>query len=648
VACAAVVFILHMGEHAAHLWMMPPAISAMAQFALTLPVLYAGRMFFADAVVQLRHRRANMNTLIALGSGTAFAYSLIVSVQILSGHPSSHTAIYYETTVMIISFILIGRYLEEKATQEARTAAIGMASLIPSRASRLTDGREEEIEVGRLMISDVVIVRPGTAVPADGIVVEGETAVDESLITGESLPVAKKAGDAVTGGTVNISHGITMAVTRVGSGTVLGRMVRMVREAQNAKAPIQHLADRVAAVFVPAVILIALATLIVSAVIIPESGMALTASVAVLLVACPCAMGLATPTAILVGTGRAARMGILFRNGEILEKMSKASTFVFDKTGTLTEGRPAVSRFIPAEGVTAETLLQYAASAEQFSEHPFGKAIRARALKDGMKLFPAANHHNQPGLGLTAEVDGKTAVVGNRVYLSSAGLSAEYEAAMKRVEKEEGTAVVYVAIDGRYLGAISLADTLKDGAAETIRQLNHQGLETLMLTGDNAFSASAVATKLGISRVEADAGPEMKLTTIRSLRQTGRVTAMIGDGVNDAAALAAADIGISLGTGTDIAVKASDITITGKSLAAILTAVAVSKATLRIIKQNLFWAFFYNVIMIPVAAGALYPIFGLLFSPIWAAAAMALSSIFVVTNSFRLRRLQPAGLRNAD
>ena len=647
-ACTAIVFILHMGEHVAHLWMMPAAISAIAQFALTLPVLYAGRMFFADAVVQLRHRRANMNTLIALGSGTAFVYSLIVSMQILSGHPSGHTAIYFETTVMIISFILIGRYLEEKATQEARNAAIGMASLIPSRALRLADGREEEIDVGRLMISDVVIVRPGAAVPADGIVVEGETAVDESLITGESLPVAKKAGDAVTGGTVNISHGIRMAVTRVGSGTVLGRMVRMVREAQNAKAPIQRLADRVAAVFVPMVILIALATLIVWAVVSPESGMALTAPVAVLLVACPCAMGLATPTAILVGTGRAARMGILFRNGEILEKLSKVSTFVFDKTGTLTEGRPAVSRFIPAEGVAAETLLQYAASAEQLSEHPFGKAIRTRARKDGIKLFSAANHRNQPGQGLTAEVDGKTAVVGNRVYVSSVGLSAEYEAAMKHVEKEEGTAVVYVAVDGRYLGAISLADTLKDGAAETIRQLNHQGLETLMLTGDNAFSASAVATKLGISRVEADAGPEMKLTTIRSLSQTGRVTAMIGDGVNDAAALAAADIGISLGTGTDIAVKASDITITGKSLAAILTAVDVSKATLRIIKQNLFWAFFYNVIMIPVAAGALYPIFGLLFSPIWAAAAMALSSVFVVTNSLRLRKLQPAVTGNPD
>jgi len=640
-ACTIAVFILHAGQHLFHLFTIPAAVSATIQFLLILPVVYAGRMFFADAWLQLKHFRTNMNSLIALGSGSAFVYSTVATILIFAGKGGVHSAVYFDTTAMIITFILFGRFLEEKATQEARDAAIGMRSLIPQKVLRAGKNGEEEIDIAELQISDTVVVRPGASIPADGVVVEGETTIDESLITGESMPVAKKLGDPVTGGTVNTGNGIKMKVLRMGAGSVLGRMIRMVRGAQGEKAPIQRLADRVAGIFVPFVIGAALITLIVWAIFDPGSRMILIAPVAVLLVACPCAMGLATPTAILVGTGRAARMGILFRSGGILEKLTKVTTVVFDKTGTLTEGKPLVHRLIPADGTRPETLLQITASAEQFSEHPFAAAVRARARKDGIKFLKPDSHENKPGQGLTAVIDGRKVIIGSGAFVSENGLPAEYRETIKQVGKEEGTAVVYVAVDDNYLGAISFTDTLKTGAAEMIRQLHERGVETIMLTGDNPYSAASVAAKLGITRVEANALPETKLTTIRSLRQTGRVTAMVGDGVNDAAALTAADIGISLGTGTDIAVKASDITVTGTTLDTVLSAFDISKSTLRIIKQNLFWAFFYNVIMIPVAAGVFYPIFGLIFSPVLAAAAMAMSSVFVVSNSLRLKKLQP-------
>jgi len=642
IACSIVIFALHAGQHLMGLFAIPIPLSATMQFILTLPVLYAGRSFFHDAWFQLRHFRANMNSLIALGSGSAFVYSVFASVFIFSGRAGGHTAIYFETTAMIITFILIGRFLEEKATKEARDAATGMSSLIPQRVTRISpEEREEEIDVSDLKLSDTVLVRPGGSIPADGIVSEGETTVDESLITGESMPVNKKAGDTVTGGTVNTGNGIKMKITRIGGGTVLARMIRMVREAQSEKAPIQRLADRVAGIFVPIVIGVALSTLILWALISPDSSMVLVAPVAVLLVACPCAMGLATPTAILVGTGRAARMGILFRSGGILEKLTKAATFVFDKTGTLTEGKPIVNRLIPAEGIPPETLLRYAASAEQYSEHPFGKAIRSRARADGIKFLTATEHENRPGRGLTARIEGREVLIGSRIFVEGTGIPEDQQEVMKKIGREEGTAVVYVVVDGNFMGAVVFTDTLKTGATQTIAELHKRGLETIMLTGDNVYSAASVAAKLGIKHIEADALPETKLTTIRSLRHTGRLTVMVGDGVNDAAALTAADIGIALGSGTDIAVKSSDITITGQSLDALLSALDISRSTLRIIKQNLFWAFFYNILMIPVAAGIFYPVFGLALSPVMAAAAMALSSVFVVTNSLRLKKLEP-------
>ncbi|MEZ5357914.1 MAG: heavy metal translocating P-type ATPase [Candidatus Zixiibacteriota bacterium] len=643
---AALIFIIHFSQHMLSILHLPIAVSATVQFFLAIPVLYAGREFFADAVNQTRHKRANMNSLIALGSGTAFLYSTFVTGHILFGSsPASHT-VYFETTAMIILFILIGRFLEKKATVEARDAALGMASLIPDTVTRVkADGTEEEIPSDDLLVGDTVIVRPGQSIPADGVVISGETAVDESILTGESLPVAKNPADNVIGGTVNMSGGIKMKTTRVGAGSVLGRMIRMVRDAQGKKAPIQRLADRVAGKFVPVIIIIALVTLFVWMIASPGSTMILTAPVAVLLIACPCALGLATPTAILVATGRAARLGILFKNGEILERLSRANCFVFDKTGTLTEGHPSVDEIIPAERFGAEKLsptelVRIAASAEQMSEHPYGKAICRRAKKDGSKLSTVDKHEYKPGEGIIAEVDGKTIVAGKRKFIAALKLPKEQQDLLDAVAKKEGTAIVHVAMDNEYLGAITLSDTVKKDAQQAVETIISEGREVVMLTGDNYSSASVVAAKVGITRIEAEADPKKKLATIHTLSRTGYTTAMVGDGVNDAAALTTADIGIAIGSGADIAVKASDITITGKSLVSLLTALKLSKMTLRIIKQNLFWAFIYNMIMIPIAAGLLYPI-GISFSPAFAAAAMALSSVFVVTNSLRLKKVAP-------
>lgn len=642
IACSSIIFVMHMGEHLFHLFTIDHAVSALVQLALTLPVLYAGRMFFVDAAERLRHLQTNMNSLIALGSGSAFVYSLAVTLRIVFGDGEHMAAVYYETTAMILTFILIGKYLEARATREARDAATGMSELIPQTVTRMSEaGVEEEIAVGDLQLGDKVIVRPGQSIPADGVIIDGETAVDESLFTGEAMPVAKRSPDTVIGGTVNLNGGITVSITRVGSGTVLAAMIRMVREAQTNKAPIQRLADRVAGIFVPIVILTALVTLFAWAILSPGSKMVLLAPVAVLLVACPCALGLATPTAILVGTGRAARLGVLFRNGEILERLNKADCFVFDKTGTLTDGRPRVDKIVTAEGIGPEDVLQLAASAEQYSEHPYGQAIREHAMVEGVRLSNASRHEHTPGQGVLAVIDGRTVVVGRKAFVLGRGVADEQKTEVNLVEQQEGAPVVYVTRDGAYLGAIVLADTIKDGAATAVQTLLQQGREVIMLTGDNRFAAAAVAVRLGIKRVEAEATPEKKLATIDSLRRAEFTTVMIGDGVNDAAALASADIGISLGTGTDIAMRASDITITGRSLDGVLTALNLSAATLKIIKQNLFWAFFYNIAMIPFAAGILYPIFGVALSPALAAAAMALSSVFVVSNSLRLKKLQP-------
>ncbi len=643
---AVLIFIIHFGQHMLGLFSIPETVSSVLQFILAVPVIYAGREFFIDAARQIRHKRTNMNSLIALGSGTAFIYSTAVTLQILFGRLEGPHTVYFETTAMIILFILIGRYLEKKSTLEAKDAALGMASLIPETVTRVkNDSTEEEVPLDDLQVGDSILVRPGGSVPADGVISTGETSIDESILTGESLPITRKPADNVIGGTVNISGGFKMTVTRVGAGSVLGRIIRMVQDAQGKKAPIQRLADIVAGRFVPIIIGVAVLTLAIWFFAAPGSTMILTAPVAVLLVACPCALGLATPTAILVATGRAARLGILFKNGEILERLSKVNCYVFDKTGTLTEGHPSVDGIIPAERFGADKLsptdlIQIAASAEQMSEHPYGKAICQRAKKDGSKLSKVDKHEYTPGEGIVAEIDGKIITAGKRKLIAELKLPKEQQQLLDSIGSKEGTAIVHVAMDNEYIGAITLSDTVKKDAQQAIETLKAENKEVVMLTGDNFSSASVVAGKVGIAMIEADADPKRKLATIHTLSRTGFTTAMVGDGVNDAAALTTADIGIAIGSGADIAVKASDITITGKSLVTLLTAIKISKLALRTIKQNLFWAFIYNIIMIPVAAGLLYPA-GISFSPAFAAAAMALSSVFVVTNSLHLKKVEP-------
>ena len=642
VVCTVIIFILHFGQHMLHLFTIRQIPELVIQFSLTLPVLIAGRHFFIDAFNQLRHFRANMNSLVALGAGSSFIYSVVVTYLLFSGKIDPGVSVYYETTAMIITFIMIGRFLEEKARREARDAAMGISSLIPQIVTRLTPtGEEEQVGVDELKAGNMVIVRPGQSLPADGLITEGETTIDESMLTGESLPVVKGKGDQVVGGTVNINGGIKILIERVGGGTVLASIIRMVQEAQSEKAPIQRLADKVAGIFVPIAIAIALLTLVIWLLADPGSSMVFLAPVAVLLVACPCALGLATPTAILVGTGRAARMGILFKSGEILEKLNSVNCFIFDKTGTLTTGKPVVEKIMPSEGTMRDEVLRVAASVEKFSEHPYGKAIYINASDLDLELYDAEDIKYVPGKGVTALVNGQKVVAGRRAFIISSGMSEEQQAEIKNIEKEEQTAVVHVSIDGRYLGAIVLADSIKEGASETIGQLQELNKEVILLSGDNRYSAAGIAVKLGIKRIEAEAAPDKKLATVQSLRRSGFTTVMVGDGVNDAAALAKADIGIAIGSGTDITLKASDITITGKSLTTVITAINVSRATLKIIKQNLFWAFFYNIIMIPLAAGAFYPVLGITFSPAPAAAAMAASSIIVVCNSLRLRKIQP-------
>ena len=646
--CAGLIVLLHLTGSLLGWIKIGPVAMAVIQLLLTLPILYGGREIFIDAWHQLRHGRANMNSLVSLGAGTAFIYSLVVTYIIVGGG-SGHQAVYFETTAMIIAFIMIGRYLEARATREARDAALAISSLLPQTVTRLkSDGSESLIELEKVTMGDILVVRPGGSVPCDGVVIEGQTVIDESLLTGESLPVDKKESDAVIGGTVNSGSPIKIRVTRTGKATVIARITRLVREAQSKKAPIQKLADKVAGIFVPLVILVAILTFVFWILFDPTSSFVLLAPVAVLLVACPCALGLATPTAVLVGTGRAARLGILIRDAEVLEKLTGADCFIFDKTGTLTVGRPEVEQVKPAAGLTSDYLLQMAAAVEKYSEHPFGLAILERAKTLELEIPEVKEFHYVPGKGVKAEVKGQDVIVGRRSFILESGLAEGEEKEIRPIEKEGGVTGVYVSVDGRFAGVIILGDTIKEGARSVIDFLREKGKHLIMLTGDNFYSAAAVASKLGLKHIEAEMTPDKKLSTIHSLGRAGYRTAMVGDGVNDAAALAAADIGMALGSGTDIAMKASDVTLAGKSLTGVTTAVQIADATMRIIKQNLFWAFIYNIAMIPLAAGLFYPLFNLTLSPVMAAAAMSLSSIFVVTNSLRLKKFEPVTAHKAE
>ena len=638
-------FLLSMARDFALLdpWAHEPWVNWL-MFALATPVqVYVAADYYRGGWKSLRNRSANMDVLVAMGSSVAYVYSIVVSAAPYLGITGAGDHVYFETAALIVTLIKLGKLLEARAKGETSAAIRELMELAPSTATVVRDGVEEEIPVDKVVVGDRVLVRPGERVPVDGKVVDGRSAVDESMLTGESVPVAKGPGDEVTGVTVNLEGAFQYEVTRVGADTALAQIIRLVRQAQGSKAPIQRLADRVAAIFVPAVILIAS---LVFAIWWLAAGagatVALIRFVAVLVIACPCALGLATPTAVMVGTAKGARSGILFRNSEALEQAQQLKTIILDKTGTVTTGQPEVVA-IAGEGEAAD-LLRLAAAAERRSEHPLAKAIVAEARRRQVELADPVRFEVVAGKGVEADVSGATVRVGTALFLREGQVDLSPMASATEEMEARGLSVVWVAVDGTVRGVIGLADALKEGSAEAVAELRAQGLRVVMLTGDHEATARRIAAEAGIDEVRAQVLPDQKAQAVEALRQEGRgLVAMVGDGINDAPALATADVGIAIGTGTDVAMEAADVTLMRGDLRSVPQAIALSRATMQTIRQNLFWAFFYNVVLIPVAAGALYPIASLpmmlrSLHPILAALAMAFSSVTVVANSLRLGR----------
>jgi Cu+-exporting ATPase len=611
---------------------------------LTLGVMaWAGRHFYVRAWSGFRHHSADMNTLVAVGTGAAFLYSVLATVApgfFLSRGVAPD--VYYEAVVIIIALILMGNALEARAKSRTSAALRSLVALQPKTARVLRGDQEVDVPVEEVQGGDTVVVRPGERVPVDGEVLSGASAVDESMLTGESMPVEKKTGDRVIGGTINRTGAFRYRATTLGSDSMLAQIVRLMRDAQGSRAPIQKLADRISGVFVPVVISLAIATFVVWFVAADAAPAvrAFAAAVAVLIIACPCAMGLAVPTAVMVATGRGAELGILIKGGEALQRAGDVTTVVLDKTGTITEGSPTVTDVIPAPGAprSADDLLRIVASLESSSEHPLADAIVRRAREQELTLATAEGFQSVTGQGAVGIVEGSFLATGNERLMASYAVDpAPLRADAERLSGE-GKTPVYVAIDGALAGLLAVADPIKPASRDAVERLKKMGLQVVLLSGDHRRTAEAVARQVGIDRVVAEVLPEGKVEEIRRLQAEGAVVAMVGDGINDAPALAQADVGIAIGTGTDIAVEASDVALMRGDPRSVATAVALSRRTMRTMKQNLFWAFIYNVIGIPIAAGALYPVFGLLLSPILASAAMAFSSVSVVANSLRLRR----------
>ena len=614
-------------------------------FILTTPVqFWGGWQFYRGFWSALKHRTSDMNTLIAVGTSAAYIYSAVVTFfpSVFKSY-GLELGVYYDTAAMIITLILLGKLLEAIAKGHTSEAIKRLMGLKPKTARVIRGEIEQDISVDEVRQGDWVVVRPGEKIPVDGIVREGHSAVDESMLTGESLPVEKYAGDEVMGATINKTGSFKFEATKVGRETALAQIIKLVEEAQESKAPIQRLADRVASIFVPTVILISLVTFGIWLIFGPHPAFtfALLNFVAVLIIACPCAMGLATPTAIMVGTGRGAENGILIKSGESLETVHRVKTIIFDKTGTLTQGKPAVTDMVVSDGFQEGQVLLWAASVEKESEHSLGEAIVSAAKEKNMQLQSVEAFEAIPGHGVKARIDGQPLLLGNLRLMEENGVGVDGLRDEAARLAGEGKTPMIVALNGRAAGIVAVADTLKPNTREAVEALHRMGLEVIMITGDNERTAKAIASQIGIDRVLAEVLPWDKSQQVKKLQEEGKIVAMVGDGINDAPALAQADVGIAIGTGTDVAIESSDITLISGDLRAVIAAIQLSRRTIRTIKQNLFWAFIYNILGIPIAAGILYPFWGVLLNPMIASAAMAMSSVSVVTNSLRLKRFHP-------
>jgi Cu+-exporting ATPase len=624
---------------------MPKAVSpmifplryAVLQIFLVTPIIIAGYRFYYVGFKALLQRSPNMDSLVAIGTSAAIIFSLYNTYRIIMGHFEAVDSLYFETAGVIIALILLGKSLEAVSKGKTSEAIKKLMGLAPKTATVISEGKEIELPIDEVEIDDLILVRPGEKIPVDGVVLEGNTTIDEAMLTGESMPVDKKPGDKVFAASINKNGMIKFKATKVGADTALAQIIKLVEEAQGSKAPIAKLADVVSGYFVPVVCSIALLAFLAWFFTGHSLAFSLTIFISVIVIACPCALGLATPTAIMVGTGKGAENGILIKSGEALESAHKLTTVVFDKTGTITEGKPEVTDIIPAEEVKSEMLLQIAASGERGSEHPLGEAIVRAAEKEGLALLTAENFQAIPGHGIEAIIDNKLVLIGNKKLMDQRGISLNKWKDSSDQFAKEGKTPMYVAMNGHLSGIIAVADVVKESSARAIKKLQSMGIEVAMITGDNRGTAEAIAKQVGIDRVLAEVLPQDKSDEVKKLQAEGKKVCMVGDGINDAPALVQADIGIAIGSGTDVAMESADIVLMKSDLLDVATAIHLSKSTIRNIKQNLFWAFGYNIAGIPIAAGVLHLFGGPLLNPIFAAAAMAFSSVSVVTNALRLK-----------
>jgi P-type Cu+ transporter len=619
-----------------------PAAFAIVQLILTIPVMYLGKPFFTVGFKTLIKRHPNMDSLVALGTSAAFLYSLFATIMITLGNHEYAGNLYYESAAVILTLITLGKYFEALSKGKTSEAIKKLMGLAPKTATILKDGEEVVISVDEVQVGDIVIVKPGEKMPVDGVVVEGTTSVDEAMLTGESIPVEKTVGSKIIGASINKNGTIRYEATKVGKDTALSQIIKLVEDAQGSKAPIAKMADIISGYFVPIVIVLAVLTGF-AWYFAGQSGLfAFTIAISILVIACPCALGLATPTAIMVGTGKGAENGVLIKSGGALETTHKVDTIVFDKTGTITEGKPKVTDIVTANGISEEELLILAASAEKGSEHPLGEAIVRDAEEKGHKLLKTETFNAIVGHGIEVAIEGKNLLLGNRKLMDDRGVELEGLAETSDNLANEGKTPMYITIDGKIAGIIGVADTVKETSLKAIEKLHKMGIEVAMITGDNKRTAEAIAKQVGIDRVLSEVLPEDKANEVKKLQDEGKTVAMVGDGINDAPALAQADIGIAIGSGTDVAMESADIVLMRSDLMDVPTAVQLSKATIRNVKQNLFWAFAYNVIGIPIAMGVLYLFGGPLLNPMIAGAAMSLSSVSVLLNALRLKGFKPS------